>query len=75
MKYDFRLLEDGQRKDDWYELESHQCTREELGLEGSDHKFWPAKKSQENTLEALSSFLFCLDASDLRLQGSWTSEN
>ena len=75
MKYEFFLSEDGEPTFAWYELESHQCTQEELGLSGTDHKFWPPKKSQENILQNFGSSFLCLNQSDLRIQGSWASEN
>ena len=50
------------------ELETHECSPEELGLSGGSeqHKFWPINKQQERflNLESAKNFL-CVDQSEL----------
>lgn len=51
------------------ELESHVCSHEELGLTGTDHRFWPIKKSQQEALKFAKNLYLCVDPADLVVQG------
>ena len=46
------------------ELKSHACSREELGMSGSDPKFWPTEERQENLINILFPVLRCIDQSE-----------
>ena len=55
------------------DLESHKCTLEELGLSGSDHKFWKINKYQESSLNRFQNSFICLDQKDLQIYGEFTT--
>ena len=46
-KTDWGFDENGVFSRNDYELETHKCSAEELGLSGNNHKMWPIKKDQE----------------------------
>ena len=57
------------------EIKNHACTREEIGLSGSDPKFWPINESQVNALDAFHSLYRCADdLSNFRLYGNIKTE-
>ena len=51
------------------ELESHQCSKEELGLLGTDHKFFPINRQQKSAFESIASAFLCVNQSELELYG------
>ena len=55
------------------ELQSHQCSLEELGLAGTDHKFFPISQKQRRSLQAMAGAFVCVDQSELEVAGSTSS--
>ena len=53
----------------FYEIGSHNCTREELGLTGDHSKFMPIREKSKAGLESLSESFVCLDTNDVHLHG------
>ena len=66
-KFEWWLNQDGKFDSTLFELESHACSDEELGLSGDNHKLWPINKSQESRLKAFSKHYICPDQSKLEL--------
>ena len=50
----------------------HTCTREELGIEGNNSKFFPIVQNSYRDVEIYSEKLRCMDQ-DLALQGDYNS--
>ena len=45
-------------------IESHKCTEEELGLNGSDNaKFYPLNQDSQQVVGKAKNFLYCFDLS------------
>ena len=56
------------------ELDTHPCSPEELGLSGSDHSIWPINESQKTGLETFRHLMYCVDKSQLAVQGNSSSQ-
>ena len=55
---------------EWTELGSHPCSAEELGLSGTEHKFWPMVDSKRSTLEQFQRYSSCVDVDELEVYGT-----
>lgn len=74
-KFNIGLGDNGNVAYESKELASHLCSSEELGLSGTEHKFWPIKPQKKKALELLKDSLMCLDSdADLKIQGDVDSE-
>ena len=61
-KSSWQANDDGSIQLDSRELENHECSSEELGLEGTDHKFWPATNEHlASNLKRYSNTFTCVD--------------
>lgn len=51
------------------EIESHQCSREELGVSGNDQKFWPINEGLTNEILKFIHLFACVDPDELEVSG------
>ena len=70
--------EDGKYFIDPYEIKSHPCTREELGLDNqkgqSSSNFMPIHKLSSGALEQFAGKFMCMDIEQLTIAGSYSSD-
>ena len=65
-KYSWQVNDDGSTHFDFRELEGHECSSEELGLTGTDHKFWPTTNElHASILKQYYNMFMCVDQSEL----------
>ena len=68
--------QDGNMYQTLHSHDFHQCSREELGLDGDNSSFFPVAEGLEGNLESVHKSLYCLDdPSSLRMWGNRNSEN
>ena len=73
----WEVLADGQIEDEEFEVESHPCTAEELGLEGQqDSKFMPIHETSIDYVRLYKSKFICVDQpeEELEIYGTFSSK-
>ena len=68
--------EDGEYITERKRLNHHNCTREELGLEGKskNHRFYPLHAASEGVVDFYSSKFICLEEEDLSIYGDYNTD-
>lgn len=74
--YKWGKTPDGKHISGRYRIESHPCTREELGLDGdgTNAKFLPINANFRNAVDAQHKKLLCLNREDLMMYGNFQTE-
>ena len=70
----WEVLEDGEIWSDEFEVESHPCTEEELGLTPGDSKFMPIHESSLDYMKLYKEKFVCVNQDDLEIYGTFSSK-
>ena len=70
-------LVNGEFKTERKRLNHHNCTREELGLEGEpkNHRFFPLHAASEEVVDFYSKKFICLEDKDMSIYGDYNTES